>query len=143
MEWGVISGGGHLNILGGNELYGWEYNAASQLLAQVYTAKSEYAPLYTLMRQNGLIGQFNHPATSVQYLIDNVAGLPPDGDEVMVLSEILQPRPSATTPETETSRSSYESAFNAFERGYHVAPATNRTTTAPTGARLTPIALAC
>lgn len=129
MEWGVISGGGHLNILGGNELYGWEYNAASQLLAQVYTAKSEYAPLYTLMRQNGLIGQFNHPATSGQYLIDNVAqGYHPDGDEVMVLSEILNTSAfSNNTSETETSRSSYESAFNRFlERGYHVAPATNQ-----------------
>lgn len=129
MEWGVISSGGHLNIFGGNQLYGWEYNASNQLLAEVYTAKSEYAPLYTLMQQNGLIGQFNHPATGGQFLVDGVAlGYHPAGDEVMVLSEILNTSAfSNDTTETETGRSSYESAFNRLlERGYHVAPATNQ-----------------
>lgn len=129
MEWGVISSGGHLNIFGGNQLYGWEYNASNQLLAEVYTAKSDYAPLYTLMQQNGLIGQFNHPDTSGQFLIGGTAlGYHPAGDEVMVLSEILNTSAfSNDTTETETGRSSYESAYNRLlERGYHVAPATNQ-----------------
>ena len=129
MEWGVISGGGHLNIFGGNQLFGWEYNSSNALLAQVFTAKSDYPPLYALMRANGLVGQFNHPATSGQFLVNGTAlGYHPDGDEVMVLSEIMNTSAfSNNTTETETSRSSFEGAFNRLlERGYHVAPATNQ-----------------
>ena len=129
MEWGVISNGGHLNIFGGNQLFGWEYNASNQLLAEVFTARSSYPPLYALMRANGLVGQFNHPATSGQFLVNGTAlGYDANGDEVMVLSEIMNTSAfSNNTTETETSRSSYEGAFNRLlERGFHVAPATNQ-----------------
>lgn len=129
MEWGVISNGGHLNILGGNQLFGWEYNAAQQLIAEVYTARSDYAPLYTLMRQNGLVGQFNHPDTSGQFVIDGVSlAYHADADEVMVLSEILNTSAfSNDTTETETGRTSFAGAYNRLlERGYHVAPASNQ-----------------
>lgn len=129
MEWGVISNGGHLNILGGNQLFGWEYNAAQQLLAEVHTARSDYAPLYALMRQNGLVGQFNHPDTSGQFVIDGVAlAWHADGDEVMLLSEVLNTSAfSNDTTESETSRSSYVGAWNRLlERGWHVAPASNQ-----------------
>lgn len=129
MEWGVISNGGHLNLLGGSQLWGWEFNSSNQLLAEVFTARSDYAPLYALMRQHGLVGQFNHPDTSGQFIIGGTAlAYHPDGDEVMVLSEILNTSAfSSNTNETETSRSSYEGAFNRLlERGYHVAPASNQ-----------------
>ena len=129
MEWGVISGGGHLNILGADFLYGWEYNASSQLLAEVFTAKSNYAALYPVLRQNNLIGQFNHPASSGQFVIDGTAlAYHPDGDEVMALAEILNTSAfSNNITETETSRTSYESTFNRIlERGFHVAPTTNQ-----------------
>ena len=129
MEWGVISNGGHLNIFGGDMLYGWEYNSANQLLADVYTAKSDYAALYAVMRQNNLIGQFNHPDTSGQFLIGGTSlAYDANGDEVMVLSEILNTSAfSNDTNEAETSRSSYAGAFDRLlERGYHVAPATNQ-----------------
>jgi hypothetical protein len=129
MEWGVINNGGHLNIFGGDLLYGWEYNAASQLLAQVFTARSDYQSLYALLRQNNLIGQFNHPASSGQFVIDGSAlAWNADADEVMALAEILNTSAfSNDTTETETSRSSYESVFNTLlERGFHVAPASNQ-----------------
>jgi hypothetical protein len=129
MEWGVISNGGHLNIFGSDALYGWEFNGANQLLAEVFTAKSDYQALYPLLRQNGLIGQFNHPASSGQFVIDGISlAYNADGDEVMALAEILNTSAfSNDTTETETSRSSYEAAFNRLlERGFHVAPASNQ-----------------
>ena len=129
MEWGVISSGGHLNIFGVDALFGWEFNSANQLLAEVFTTKSDYAALYPLLRQNNLVGQFNHPATSGQFVIDGTAlAWHADGDEVMALAEILNTSAfSNDTTETETSRSSYEGAFNRLlERGFHVAPSTNQ-----------------
>ena len=129
MEWGVISNGGHMNIFNARELLGWEYNASNQLLADTLTAKSDYAPLYALMKSRGWIGQFNHPDTVGQFV---VGGIPlaynADADNVMVLSEILNSSAfSNNTTETETGRSNFESAFDILlERGFHVAPASNQ-----------------
>ena len=129
MEWGVISNGGHMNIFNSRELLGWEYNASNQLLADTLTAKSDYAPLYALMKSRGWIGQFNHPDTVGQFV---VGGIPlaysADADNVMVLSEILNSSAfSNNTTETETGRSNFESAFDMLlERGFHVAPASSQ-----------------
>lgn len=128
MEWGVISGGGHLNVIGSSTLWGWEYNAQSQLLAGMLTPKSDYASLYATMRAAGTIGQFNHPDSSA-FLLDGTAmGYSSNGDEVMVLTEILNTSAfSNSLTETETSQSSYASSFNRLlERGYHVAPSSNQ-----------------
>jgi hypothetical protein len=129
MEWGVISNGGHLNILGSKELFSWEYNSTNELLGDRLTAKSDYAALYTTMRAQGLIGQFNHPDTTGQFLVNGTPlGYTADGDEVMVLSEILNTSAfSSNSTESETGRSTFERAFNLLlERGFHVAPSTNQ-----------------
>lgn len=129
MEWGVINNGGHMNILNSNELLGWETNSSGQLLADVLTPKSDYATIYSVMRQRGLIGQFNHPDTSGQFIINGTSlGYSADADEVMVLTEILNTSAfSNNTTESETGRSSFEGAFNLMlERGFHVAPASNQ-----------------
>lgn len=130
MEWGVISGGGHLNIIDANLLAGWEYNSSNQLLADIFTTKSDYANLYSVMKARGWIGQFNHPSSSDgQFPIGGTTfGYHADGDEVIVAAEVQNTSAfSSNTTETETSKSSYESAFNTFlERGFHVAPTTNQ-----------------
>ncbi|MBL0030422.1 MAG: carbohydrate-binding protein CenC [Rhodanobacteraceae bacterium] len=130
MEWGVISNGGHLNIINGDKLAAWEYNSSNQLLGDVFVAKNDYATLYTTMKARGWVGQFNHPSTSdSQFKIGTtVFGYHVDGDEVMVGAEIMNTSAfSSNTTETETSRSSYESAFNKLlENGFHVAPTTNQ-----------------
>ena len=129
LEWGVISNGGHLNIFNTPSLLEWEYNSSNQLIGDVFTAKSDYGSLYTLMKTNGWVGQFNHPASSGQF---NVGGTDlaytADGDTVMALAEVLNSSAFSTnTTETETSRSSYEPAFNILlERGYHVAPSSDQ-----------------
>jgi hypothetical protein len=129
LEWGVISNGGHLNILNANELLGWESNSAGQLLADTLTAKNDYAALYTLMRQRGWLGQFNHPASSGQFLVNAVPlGYTADGDEAMALCEVMNTSAFSTnTTESETGRSNYEAACKkALEAGYHVAFSTNQ-----------------
>ncbi|EIL99815.1 carbohydrate-binding protein CenC [Rhodanobacter thiooxydans] len=129
LEWGVISNGGHLNILNTPSLLEWEYNGSGQLIGDVYTAKSDYGALYALMKANGWVGQFNHPATTGQFSIGGTnLAYSADGDAVMVLTEVLNSSAFSTnTSETETSRTSYEAAFNLLlSRGYHVAPSSDQ-----------------
>ena len=130
MEWGVISNGGHLNIVNANLLANWEYNSSGQLIGDVATPKNDYVALYDTMKARGWVGQFNHPSTSEsQFKVGTtVFGYDVDGDEVMVAAEIMNTSAFSTnTTETETSRSTYESAFNTFlERGFHLAPTTNQ-----------------
>ena len=129
LEWGVINNGGHLNIFNSPELLGWEYNSSGQLLADTLTEKTDYAALYTLMRQRGYVGQFNHPSASGQFLVNGVPlGYTADGDQAMVLCEVLNTSAfSVNTTETETGRSNFESACKkALESGFHVAFATNQ-----------------
>jgi hypothetical protein len=124
MEWGVISNGGHLNIFNANELLEWEYNSSNQLIGDTFVAKNDYASLYTLMKTRGWIGQFNHPETSGQFIVNGVAlGYTADGDQAMALCEVLNTSAFSTnTTETETGRSTYESACKkALEAGFHVA----------------------
>ena len=129
LEWGVINNGGHMNIFNTPELLGWEYNGSGQLIGDTLTAKGDYAGLYTLMRQRGWVGQFNHPATTGQFLVGGVPfGYTADGDQAMAMCEVLNTSAFSTnTTETETSRSTYEGACKkALEAGYHIAFTTNQ-----------------
>ncbi|GAB3418318.1 CehA/McbA family metallohydrolase [Massilia agilis] len=124
LEWGVISNGGHLNIFNATELLGWEKNAGGELVGDTFTARSDYGALYTLMKQRGWVGQFNHPSVSGQFVVNGVAlGYTPDGDQAMALCEVLNSTAfSNNDSETETRRSSFEMACNKLlEAGYHVA----------------------
>lgn len=63
MEWGVISGGGHVNIYNTDRLMSWSGEPY-----HVLTPKSVYPDLYTAMKNNqgplGCYGTFNHPNSS-------------------------------------------------------------------------------
>lgn len=129
LEWGVISNGGHLNIFGSKELLAWEYNSSNQLIGDTFVAKGDYAALYTLMRQRGWVGQFNHPSDTTQFKINNVDfGYTADGDQVMTMCEAMDTDAfSHNTTETETVMMMYESACNKIlEAGFHVALTTNQ-----------------
>jgi hypothetical protein len=124
MEWGVIGNGGHLNIFNSDELLGWEKNAKGELLADTATPRSDYAALYTLMRQRGWVGQFNHPSSSGQFIVDGKPlGYTPDGDAAMALCEVMNSSAFSTSEnEGETRRSGFEGACNRLlEAGYHLA----------------------
>jgi hypothetical protein len=127
-EWGVINHGGHLNILNGGELLGWERNAQGALLADIETPKNDYAALYALMRGRGWLGQFNHPQRD-QFAVD---GKPlawtADGDQAMLLCEVVNSHAfSNSTDESEPRRSNFEAGCNALlEAGYHLAFSSNQ-----------------
>jgi hypothetical protein len=124
MEWGVINNGGHLNILGSQELLGWERNAKGELMADRFSAKGDYAGLYQLMRQQGLLGQFNHPASNGQFVVDGKAlGWTEAGEQVMALCEVMNTSAfSNRDDESESRRSTYEMACQkALEAGFRVA----------------------
>ena len=129
MEWGVINKGGHVNIFNSDQLLGWEKNGKGELLADVATPRSDYASLYTLMRERGWVGQFNHPSQSGQFLVNGTAfGYTPDGDAAMALCEVVNSTAfSVNDKEGETRRSNFEVACNkVLEAGYHVAFSTNQ-----------------
>ena len=129
LEWGVISRGGHINILNADELLGWEHDSDGVLLADTLTPRGDYAGLYTLMKNRGWIGQFNHPAWRGQFYANGRAfGHTPDGDEAMALCEVLNSTAFSTnTTESEPRRSSYEGACNqVLEAGFHVAFSSNQ-----------------
>jgi len=129
LEWGVIANGGHLNILNGTELLGWETGKDGAPVADTYTARGDYAGLYTLMRSRGWIGQFNHPASSGQFVVNGVPlGYTPDGDAAMALCEVVNTNAFSTNDsESETRRTLFEGACNAaLEAGYHVAFSSNQ-----------------
>lgn len=129
MEWGVINKGGHLNIFNSDQLLGWERNGKGELLADIETPKGDYAALYTLMREKGWLGQFNHPAYSGQFMVaGQPLGYTPDGDAAMVLCEVMNTSAFSTNDqETEPRRSNYEAACNrALAAGYHVAFSTSQ-----------------
>ncbi|QJD99733.1 CehA/McbA family metallohydrolase [Massilia forsythiae] len=129
LEWGVISKGGHLNIFNTDELLGWEQTAKGDLLADTATARGDYAALYTLMRQRGWVGQFNHPATGGQFVIDGKPlAYTADGDAAMALCEVMNSAAfSNRDDESETRRSNFEQACNKLlEAGYHVAFSSNQ-----------------
>jgi len=129
LEWGVINNGGHMNIFNTPELLEWESNSNGELIGDTFTAKGDYAALYTMMANRGWVGQFNHPASSGQFIVNGKPlGYTPDGDTAMALCEVLNTSAfSVNTTETETGRSSYEGACQkALEAGYHVAFTTDQ-----------------
>ncbi len=124
MEWGTISTGGHMNIFNSPGLYGWEYNAKNELLADTFTEKGQYTALYTVMAQQNAIGQFNHPNSSDYQSFAYTA----DGEKVMTLCEVTNSSAfSNVIDETGTNNSGYESACKkALEAGFKVAFSTDQ-----------------
>ena len=129
LEWGVIDHGGHVNIFNSDELLGWDTNARGELIADTLTPRGDYAALYTLMRERGWVGQFNHPAPTGQFQIDGAPlAYTADGGAAMVLCEVMNSTAfSNNVSETETRRSNFEGACNRLlEAGYRLAFSTNQ-----------------
>ena len=118
MEWGVISGGGHVNIYNQSKLMSWDAEPY-----HVYTAKSNYPTLYTAMRNNpgtyGSYGAFNHPESTDFGSFTRTS----DGDAVMRgLSMISGPAFSTSTSFT-PGGTRYKARFDqALAAGWKIAP---------------------
>ncbi len=128
LEWGLISNGGHLNILNSPELLEWERNGAGELLGDTFTAKGDYGALYALMAERGWLGQFNHPSLAQFRVAGQPLGYSADGDKAMALCEVMNSNAFSTrTDESETRLSFYEKACQrALEAGFHMAFSSNQ-----------------
>jgi len=123
MEWGVISGGGHLNILNSPALLGWERSSSGEPFADVVTTKNDYAALYTLMKEQGWLGQFNHPNASQFPINGQPLAYSADGGAVMALCEVMNTSAfSSRLDEGEPRHSFFEDACDKLlEAGYRLA----------------------
>ncbi|WP_374583250.1 CehA/McbA family metallohydrolase [Pseudoduganella sp.] len=127
-EWGVISGGGHINILNSPALLGWERSSDGQPFADVVTPRNDYAALYKIMHEQGWLGQFNHPKESQFPIAGQALAYSQDGGAAMALCEIMNSHAfSSRIDEGETRHSYYESACNRLlEAGYQLAFSSNQ-----------------
>ena len=123
LEWGVISGGGHLNILNSPALLGWERSTSGEPFADVVTPKNDYAALYKLMKEQGWLGQFNHPGARQFPLNGEPLAFSEDGAAVMALCEVMNSNAfSKRLDEGEPRHSFYEDACaTLLEAGYRLA----------------------
>ena len=81
------------------------------------------------MRQRGWTGQFNHPASTGQFVVNGTPlAYTADGDAVMALCEVVNSSAFSTSEnEGETRRSNFEQACDKLlEAGYHVAFSSNQ-----------------
>jgi hypothetical protein len=118
MEWGVISGGGHINVYNQAQLMSWTGEPY-----HVNVTKSDYPALYTAMKNNqgtlGSYGAFNHPNSTDFGSWTRTA----DGDAVMRgLSMISGPAFSTSTSFT-AGGSTYKARYDqALSYGWKIAP---------------------
>jgi Bacterial pre-peptidase C-terminal domain len=118
MEWGVISSGGHINIYNQNKLISWDAEPYD-----VYVPKSNYAQLYTALRNNqgtlGSYGSFCHP-NSTDY---NSFARTADGDAVVRGTAIISGPAFNTSTSFSPGGSTYVGLYNlALEYGWKIAP---------------------
>ncbi len=127
-EWGIITNHGHINIFNPDALIGWESNTKGDLYGTYFVSRDDYKGLYSLMRQHGFVGQFNHPASNQFPIAGQKLAFDSDGDEVMALCEVANSSAfSHAIDESDNHMSHYESVWHSLLlRGYHLAPTSNQ-----------------
>ncbi|AIZ65431.1 hypothetical protein PK28_17355 (plasmid) [Hymenobacter sp. DG25B] len=122
MEWGTISGGGHVIVYGYDQLIGWEAGNYD-----VFVQKGDYtgtAGLFaTLAQKTGVVAYLAHPnATDYNGMLQN----PLNATASQVVTGMAMrsgPAFSTATDYSDPSASTYESRFkDALKLGYHVGP---------------------
>jgi hypothetical protein len=118
MEWGVISGGGHINIYNQDKLMAWSGEPY-----HVLTPQSDYPKLYTALRNNqpanGSYGTFNHPESTDFGGFVRTA----DGDAVMRGLAILSGPAFSTSTSFSPGGTRYEARYKqALSYGWRVGP---------------------
>ena len=117
MEWGVISGGGHVVVYGVNQLLGWEAGNYD-----VFVARNDYQGLFKeINRRPGAFATLAHP-NRTDY--SNLAGtaFSPRADSAIVGTVLRSgPATSTNTSYSNPSRGSYTPYFQTLlTKGYHV-----------------------
>jgi hypothetical protein len=119
MEYGTISGGGHVIIYGYDRLLGWEAGNYD-----VYVPKGDYTALFAILAQQpGAVAYLAHPQTG-DY--NNLLATPRNTTTAQVLvGSALRSGPafSTATDYSDPSTSTFEARFkDALRLGYHVGP---------------------
>ncbi|AHJ95413.1 T9SS type A sorting domain-containing protein [Hymenobacter swuensis] len=117
MEWGVISGGGHVLVYGVNELLGWETGNYD-----VYVPRSDYQALFRQINKcPGAFAPLAHPSSG-DYNNLTTAAFNARADSAVVGTVLRSgPATSTNTAYSNPSTSSYESTYTTLlAKGYHV-----------------------
>jgi PKD repeat protein len=117
MEWGVISGGGHVIVYGCDSLIGWDNNGYD-----VYVAQNDYVNLFKkINEQPNAFGYLAHP-TSNDYnnLFNTAVDLNAD-NAIVGLAARSGPANSTNSSYSNPSTGNYINRYNdALKRGYHL-----------------------
>lgn len=117
MEWGIISGGGHVIVYGYDSLIGWDNNNYD-----VYVAKNDYAALFKkLNERQGAFGYLAHPQIAdYNNLFTTVVDLNAD-NAIIGLAGRSGPASSTNTTYSNPANGNYINRYNdALKRGYHL-----------------------
>ena len=117
MEWGIISGGGHVIVYGCDSLIGWDNTGYD-----VYVAKNDYAKLWNkINEQPNAFGYLAHPAnTDYDNLFTTAVNLSAD-NAIVGLAARNGPANSTNSTYSNPSTGNYITRYNdALKRGYHL-----------------------
>ncbi|MDI6804668.1 MAG: CehA/McbA family metallohydrolase [Bacteroidota bacterium] len=121
-EWGTISGGGHVLVLGTNKLIGWNPG-----VYDVYVAKGDYKNLWKKTDSLNGFCYLAHPNSSdFGNLINTVYD---SSYDCVIQGTAIKSGPAFSTniTQTEPSSSNDESYYHSLlKRGYHVAPTSDQ-----------------
>lgn len=117
MEWGVISGGGHVLVYGYDSLIGWDANDYD-----VYVAQNDYTALWKKINEKqGAFAYLAHPSSGdFDNLYSNTYSLSAD-NAIVGTPARSGPALSTNTNYSDASSSNYVARYNdALKKGYHV-----------------------
>lgn len=117
MEWGIISGGGHVIIYGYDSLMGWNTNDYD-----VYVAQNDYTNLWKKVNEkSGAFAYLAHPQTTdYNNLFTNSATLMAD-NAIVGMAARSGPAFSTDTTYTDPDNSSFIARYNdALKNGFHL-----------------------
>ena len=117
MEWGVISGGGHVVVYGVDQLLGWEPGNYD-----IFVAKNDYQSLFKeINKRPGAFATLAHPQSGDYGNLAGSAAFSARADSAIV-GTVLRSGPATSTNVTYSNPStgSYEATFTALlAKGYH------------------------
>ncbi len=119
MEYGTISGGGHVIIYNYDKLIGWDAGNYD-----VYSPKGDYTTLFSIIaKQPGAIAYLAHPKSS-DYNGLLTSSLNSTTAQALIGSAMRSgPAFSTSTSYNDPSTSTFETQFKlALQRGYHIGP---------------------
>ena len=117
MEWGVISGGGHVLVYGYDSLIGWDPNGFD-----VYVGQNDYVNLFKkINEQPTAFGYLAHPAANdYDNLFTTAVNLNAD-NAIVGLAARSGPASSTNSTYSNPSTGNYIGRYNdALKRGYHL-----------------------